>query len=202
MANLFKKAAVCTDIHFGLKSNSQTHNDDCLNFIKWFIETAKAEVSKKAEEKAKAEQAEMDKVLNEKYGNAKTTPSGLRYITELEGNGASPIATSNVTVHYSGYLLNGKKFDSSVDRGQPATFPLNQVIAGWTEGLQLMKKGGKTKSDKWIKEAIGKPGALRESLGVKKGEKIPAKKLAAAAKKPGKMGKRARLAETLKGLKK
>ncbi|MGZ3865439.1 MAG: peptidylprolyl isomerase [Bacteroidia bacterium] len=109
------------------------------------FETAKVALTKKAEEKAKAEQAEMDKVLNEKYGNAKTTPSGLRYITELEGNGPSPLATSNVTVHYTGYLLNGKKFDSSVDRGQPATFPLNQVIAGWTEGLQLMKKGGKTK---------------------------------------------------------
>ena len=62
--------------------------------------------------------------------------------------------------------------------------------------VEVYKKGG------WIQDAIGKPGALRESLGVKKGEKIPAKKLAAAAKKPGKMGKRARLAETLKGLKK
>ena len=59
-----------------------------------------------------------------------------------------------------------------------------------------LKKGG------WIKEAIKKPGALKKSLGVKKGEKIPAKKLAAAAKKPGKMGQRARLAQTLKGLKK
>ena len=57
-------------------------------------------------------------------------------------------------------------------------------------------------AEKWIQKAISKPGALRESLGVKKGQKIPAKKLAAAAKKPGKMGQRARLAETLKGLKK
>ena len=87
----------------------------------------------------------MDKTLNETYGSAKVTASGLRYMTELEGNGASPKATDTVTVHYSGYLLNGTKFDSSVDRGQPATFPLNQVIRGWTEGLQLMKVGGKTK---------------------------------------------------------
>ena len=66
-------------------------------------------------------------------------------------------------------------------------------------GVPGMKKGG---SAKWIQEAVKKPGALRKSLGVKKGEKIPAGKLAAAAKKPGKMGQRARLAQTLKGLKK
>ena len=87
----------------------------------------------------------MDKVLNEKYAGAKTTATGLRYIVEKEGTGISPVATNTVTVHYTGTLLNGKKFDSSVDRGQPATFPLNQVIPGWTEGLQLMKIGGKTK---------------------------------------------------------
>lgn len=66
-------------------------------------------------------------------------------------------------------------------------------------GVVRMKKGG---SAKWIQEAVKKPGALRKSLGVKKGEKIPAGKLAAAAKKPGKLGQRARLAQTLKGLKK
>jgi len=109
------------------------------------FEFEQGNVSKKAEAKVKAEQAAMDKVLNEKYANAKTTASGLRYITEKEGTGAAPIATNQVTVHYTGTLLDGKKFDSSVDRGQPATFPLNQVIPGWTEGLQLMKVGGKTK---------------------------------------------------------
>ena len=67
------------------------------------------------------------------------------------------------------------------------------------KGRGVFKKGGSTK---WIQEAVKKPGALRSSLGVKKGEKIPAGKLAAAAKKPGKMGQRARLAQTLKGLKK
>ena len=66
-------------------------------------------------------------------------------------------------------------------------------------GVPGLKKGGSTK---WIQAAVKKPGALRKSLGVKKGEKIPAGKLAAAAKKPGKMGQRARLAQTLKGLKK
>ena len=69
------------------------------------------------------------------------------------------------------------------------------------KGRGVFKKGGKV-GEKWIQKAIKKPGALRKSLGVKKGEKIPAGKLASAAKKPGKIGQRARLAQTLKGLKK
>jgi peptidylprolyl isomerase len=109
------------------------------------FEFEKGNVSAKAEAKAKAEKEAMEKTLNETYGGAKVTASGLRYITEKEGTGKAPVATDQVTVHYTGYLLNGTKFDSSVDRGQPATFPLNQVIQGWTEGLQLMKEGGKTK---------------------------------------------------------
>lgn len=109
------------------------------------FETEKSTIGAKIEAKAAAEKAAMDKVLNEKYGSATTTASGLRYIVEKEGTGKAPLATDQVTVHYTGYLLNGNKFDSSVDRGQPATFPLNQVIRGWTEGLQLMKEGGKTK---------------------------------------------------------
>lgn len=109
------------------------------------FETEKSLVSVRAEEKAKAAAIAMNKVLSEKYGSAKTTASGLRYIVEQEGTGNAPQATSNVTVHYTGTFLTGEKFDSSVDRGQPATFPLNQVIPGWTEGLQLMKEGGKLK---------------------------------------------------------
>jgi peptidylprolyl isomerase len=109
------------------------------------FEFEKNNVGAKAEAKAKAEKEAMDKTLNETYGGAKVTASGLRYISEKEGTGKAPLATDQVTVHYTGYLLNGTKFDSSVDRGQPATFPLNQVITGWTEGLQLMKEGGKTK---------------------------------------------------------
>lgn len=109
------------------------------------FETEKSSIGAKIEAKKAAEKAAMDKVLNEKYAGATTTPSGLRYVVEKEGTGKAPLATDQVTVHYTGYLLNGNKFDSSVDRGQPATFPLNQVIRGWTEGLQLMKEGGKTK---------------------------------------------------------
>ena len=63
---------------------------------------------------------------------------------DREGDGASPDANDRVTVHYHGTLIDGTVFDSSYDRGQPATFGLNQVISGWTEGLQTMKKGGQT----------------------------------------------------------
>ncbi|MDE6071602.1 MAG: FKBP-type peptidyl-prolyl cis-trans isomerase [Muribaculaceae bacterium] len=69
------------------------------------------------------------------------TASGLKYMVKQEGTGKSPSATDNVTVHYTGKLLDGTVFDSSVQRGEPATFPLNGVIPGWTEGLQLMKEG-------------------------------------------------------------
>jgi len=74
-----------------------------------------------------------------------TTASGLAYEVVREGTGKSPKATDKVTVHYAGWLTNGKPFDSSYQRGEPASFPLNRVIAGWTEGLQLMKEGGTSK---------------------------------------------------------
>jgi len=80
---------------------------------------------------------------NAKKEGIKTTESGLQYEVIEAGEGASPKATDKVTVHYTGMLLDGTKFDSSVDRGQPATFPLNGVIKGWTEGVQLMKPGAK-----------------------------------------------------------
>ncbi len=72
-----------------------------------------------------------------------TTASGLKYEVLNEGSGASPSASDKVTVHYRGTLTDGTEFDSSYKRGEPATFPLNRVIKGWTEGLQLMKEGAK-----------------------------------------------------------
>jgi FKBP-type peptidyl-prolyl cis-trans isomerase len=81
---------------------------------------------------------------NTKKPNIKTTPSGLQYEIITAGNGAkSPTATDNVTVHYKGTTLDGSEFDSSYSRGEPATFPLNRVIPGWTEGVQLMTEGAK-----------------------------------------------------------
>ncbi len=80
---------------------------------------------------------------NKSLPGVRVTPSGLQYKVTLEGKGASPKAENTVKVHYKGMLINGKTFDSSIDRGEPAEFPLNGVIKGWTEGLQLIKVGGK-----------------------------------------------------------
>lgn len=80
---------------------------------------------------------------NKKNPEVKETPSGLQYMVLQEGKGEHPTATSRVTVHYTGKLLDGTVFDSSVERGEPITFGLNQVIRGWTEGLQLMTPGSK-----------------------------------------------------------
>jgi FKBP-type peptidyl-prolyl cis-trans isomerase FklB len=75
----------------------------------------------------------------------KTTPSGLQYEVLKQGDGAKPVATDKVNVHYHGTLINGKVFDSSVQRGEPITFGVQEVIKGWTEGLQLMSVGSKFK---------------------------------------------------------
>lgn len=80
---------------------------------------------------------------NKKREGVHTTPSGLQYEVLTEGTGPKPKATDKVKCHYHGTLINGTIFDSSVQRGQPATFPLNMVIKGWTEGLQLMSVGSK-----------------------------------------------------------
>lgn len=80
---------------------------------------------------------------NKTKENIVALESGLQYEVLKEGDGAQPTASQSVTCHYHGTLLNGNIFDSSVQRGQPATFPLNRVITGWTEGVQLMKVGSK-----------------------------------------------------------
>lgn len=86
-------------------------------------------------------------------------PSGLQYEIMSEGDGTSPKSTDTVTVHYRGTLIDGTEFDSSYQRGRPATFRLNQVIKGWTEGLQLMKEGGKRRLFIPSHLAYGKRGA-------------------------------------------
>lgn len=80
---------------------------------------------------------------NGKRAEVKTTPSGLQYEVLREGEGAQPEAGDRVTVHYTGKLIDGTVFDSSEERGEPATFGVNQVIPGWVEALQLMKAGAK-----------------------------------------------------------
>ena len=81
--------------------------------------------------------------INKEKAGVVTLPSGLQYEVLKTGDGTKPKASDKVKCHYHGTLINGTVFDSSVQRGEPATFPLNQVIAGWTEGLQLMKEGAK-----------------------------------------------------------
>ena len=101
---------------------------------------AMAETGKKLKAEGEAYLAE-----NAKKDGVITTASGLQYIVLKEGTGKSPKATDTVVCHYEGFLTNGTVFDSSIQRGEPAAFPLNGVIAGWTEGLQLMKEGGKNR---------------------------------------------------------
>lgn len=101
--------------------------------------------SRKAEEQAQAAKAEGENFLaeNAKKEGVKTLPSGLQYKVLREGDGRKPSATDKVECHYEGTLINGEVFDSSYRRGETATFGLNQVIKGWTEGLQLMQEGAK-----------------------------------------------------------
>jgi FKBP-type peptidyl-prolyl cis-trans isomerase FklB len=95
---------------------------------------------------------------NKKKEGVKETASGLQYKIVTEGTGEFPKATDTVKVHYKGALLDGTEFDSSYKRNEPATFPLNQVIPGWTEGLQLVKVGGKAELHIPSRLAYGKQG--------------------------------------------
>lgn len=94
---------------------------------------------------ATIEEGEKFLAENKKREGVKVTSSGLQYEVLQMGTGIRPSDTSTVKVHYEGFLVNGKKFDSSRDRGEPISFPLNQVIKGWTEGVQLMPVGSRFK---------------------------------------------------------
>ena len=133
------------DAYTGAKTTlTEKEMGDVLGqFQQEMMAKAQAEASKKgSENKTKGE-----KFLAENKGKAgvKTTASGLQYQVISEGSGPKPTASSTVKVHYTGKLIDGTTFDSSVDRGEPVEFPLNGVIKGWTEGVQLMSKGAKYK---------------------------------------------------------
>ena len=108
-------------------------------------------VHKEAGEKYLAENAKKDGVI--------TLPSGLQYQVLKEGNGKKPSAKDSVKCHYEGFLIDGTVFDSSIQRGEPAVFGLQQVIAGWTEGLQLMQEGAKYRFFIPYRLAYGEGGA-------------------------------------------
>lgn len=102
-------------------------------------------LQKQQEEMGKAVREDGERFLaeNAKKEGVTVLPSGLQYTVIKEGNGVKPLATDRVKCHYEGTLPNGTIFDSSYKRGEPAVFPLNGVIAGWTEGVQLMNEGAK-----------------------------------------------------------
>ena len=115
------------------------------NEIREIMTQWQQEFGEKQKVMATKNQADGEKYLaeNKKKEGVKTTASGLQYKSLKEGAGPQPKASDTVTVNYRGTLIDGTEFDSSYKRGEPATFPLNGVIKGWTEGLQLMKKGSK-----------------------------------------------------------
>lgn len=117
---------------------------------KW-VDVSATEDAKQRGEAFLAENAQREGVV--------ALPSGLQYEIIEDGKGASPKKSDTVTVHYRGTLIDGTEFDSSYKRGRPATFKLNRVIKGWTEGLQLMKEGGKRRLFIPSNLAYGKRGA-------------------------------------------
>jgi FKBP-type peptidyl-prolyl cis-trans isomerase len=106
---------------------------------------AAAAAEQQREAQARKNRAEGEAFLaeNAEKPGVTTLPSGLQYQVLAEGEGEPPAATDSVTVHYRGTLIDGTEFDSSYARGEPASFPLERVIRGWTEGLQLMRPGAK-----------------------------------------------------------
>ncbi len=128
-----------------IAGNKQLKDDEAQAIVQEFFME-----QEKKQRAAAAERFQANKSAGEKYladnaakENVHVTASGLQYEVLKEGNGKRPSATDTVVCHYEGTLIDGKMFDSSIKRGEPATFPLNQVIAGWTEGLQLMQEGAK-----------------------------------------------------------
>jgi len=140
---------------------TQITQSEAQKIAQEFFAEQEKEQRAKAAEIGKAKKAEGEKFLaeNAKKEGVVTTASGLQYKVIKEGTGKSPKATDSVKCHYEGFLTDGTVFDSSVQRGEPATFPLNGVIAGWTEGLQLMKEGGKTRFFIPFNLAYGEAGA-------------------------------------------
>jgi len=120
------------------KKTLKISQEECMPIVQEYMQSA---ASNKNESMKKENLAFLER--NKTAEGVKVTASGLQYKVISSGTGKSPLATDNVTVHYIGKTIDGVEFDSSVKRGQPATFGLNQVIRGWTEGLQLMKEGDK-----------------------------------------------------------
>jgi len=123
-----------------VKNESQISEEEANNIIQEYFVELSDKKSQKAIEEGQSfleENAQKEGII--------TTPSGLQYEVLTQGSGAKPTPNDKVTVHYHGTLVDGTVFDSSIDRGEPATFPVNGVISGWVEALQLMNVGSKYK---------------------------------------------------------
>ncbi|MCJ2378166.1 FKBP-type peptidyl-prolyl cis-trans isomerase [Vibrio sp. ZSDZ34] len=142
-----KKDLVLKGIEHAFAGNPELTEDEIRAALEGLDQRVAQTMQQQAEEKATAAKAEGDtfRAEFEKQEGVKKTDSGLLYQALTDGSGAQPKDTDTVEVHYKGTLIDGTQFDSSYDRGQSATFPLNRVIPGWTEGVQLMNVGSKYK---------------------------------------------------------
>ncbi|MBP3535815.1 MAG: FKBP-type peptidyl-prolyl cis-trans isomerase [Muribaculaceae bacterium] len=154
MANNFRSSGIkeinMTDFAEGMDAAFNGHElkmtyDEAKNVIREYFTAMEQEMQAQAEAAAKVNEAAGRDYLeaNGKRPEIITTPSGLQYEVLTEGNGPRPAAGDQVKVHYTGRLIDGTVFDSSVERGEPATFGVTQVIPGWVEALQLMPAGSK-----------------------------------------------------------
>ena len=141
--NIDDFAQAIKDVLAGGKTQLDAHEAQVI--VQEFFQKQEEKQRASAAERHKALKAQGEQYLaeNGKKDGVVTLPSGLQYQVLQEGNGRKPKATDQVKCHYEGMLVDGTLFDSSIQRGEPATFPLNGVIAGWTEGLQLMQEGAK-----------------------------------------------------------
>lgn len=129
-------AAAVSDVLAG--NTTKIDDAEAQQIVNTFLQKQQEEMGKAVREDGERFLAE-----NAKKEGVTVLPSGLQYTVIKEGNGVKPLATDRVKCHYEGTLPNGIIFDSSYKRGEPAVFPLNGVIAGWTEGVQLMNEGAK-----------------------------------------------------------
>ena len=136
-------------------------SSEAQKIVQEFFAAQEEKINKQRQEAGKMAKEAGEKYLTEnaKKDGVVVLPSGLQYQVLKEGNGKKPSSKDSVKCHYEGFLIDGTVFDSSVQRGEPATFPLQQVIAGWTEGLQLMQEGAKYRFFIPYRLAYGEGGA-------------------------------------------
>ena len=136
-------------------------SSEAQRIVQEYFAQQEEKISRQRQEAGKAHKEAGEKYLaeNAKKQDVVTLPSGLQYQVLREGDGKKPTAKDSVKCHYEGFLIDGTVFDSSVQRGEPAVFGLQQVIAGWTEGLQLMQEGAKYRFFIPYRLAYGEGGA-------------------------------------------